>query len=69
MNARSFHIKCDLKGHTLIIIKSKVHNRIFGGFTTLAWKSSHGEWMVDTNKKGFLFSISSRTIHPIIDGQ
>ena len=63
-------MKCDFSWNRLIIIKSKVHNRIFGGFTTLAWNSSsNGEWMVDTNKTGFLFSISSRTIHPIIDGK
>ncbi len=37
--AVDFHNKCDDKGATLIIIKSE-HQKIFGGFTNVQWKSS-----------------------------
>ena len=37
--AADFHKKCDEKGTTLIIIKSE-HQKIFGGFTDVPWKSS-----------------------------
>ena len=35
--ADTFHPKCDNKGSTLIIIKSKENERIFGGFTDIPW--------------------------------
>ena len=37
--AADFHNNCDDKGTTLTIIKSE-HQKIFGGFTDIPWKSS-----------------------------
>ena len=37
--ASDFHKKCDEKGTTLIIIKSE-HQKIFGAFTDIPWKST-----------------------------
>lgn len=41
-NAEAFNRKCNNKGPTLIIIKSKVHGKIFGGFTPCVWGSQDG---------------------------
>jgi hypothetical protein len=32
-NASSFHAKCDHKGATLTVAKSKKYKRVFGGYT------------------------------------
>jgi hypothetical protein len=32
-----FHELCDNKGATISFIKSKDHNKIFGGFTPIGW--------------------------------
>lgn len=50
-----FHSKCDGKGPTLTIIKSKDHGRMFGGFTDIAWGRTGGgkSYM----GRSFLFSV------------
>jgi len=37
--SHAFHEKCDIKGPTLIVIKSSEHQRIFGGYTNIDWNS------------------------------
>ena len=44
-SAKAFHSGCDGKGKTMIIIESS-EGHIFGGSSSLAWKSSGG-WIVD----------------------
>ena len=39
--AAAFHLKCDNKGPTFIIIKSE-SGKIFGGYTDIAWTSKNG---------------------------
>ena len=58
--AINFHSRCDNIPNTLVVIKS-AGNRRFGGFTTIPWTSSNGEWKDDPN--AFLFSIDKQKIY------
>jgi hypothetical protein len=40
--ANVFHAKCDNKGPTVVLAISKVHRKIFGGYTNLSWSSNEG---------------------------
>ena len=54
MSYKTFHEKCDNKGHTVIICKSK--NEKFGGYTNINWESAEGK---DIKQDGpFIFSIN-----------
>jgi hypothetical protein len=37
-----FHAKCDNKGPTVVLAISKIHRKVFGGYTNLSWSSSEG---------------------------
>jgi hypothetical protein len=52
---------CDGKENTLSIIESGFE-KIFGGFTSVAWQSS-GDWIPDT--KAWLFSLTHKTVHKL----
>ena len=54
MSYKTFHEKCDNKGHTVIICKSK--NDKFGGYTDINWESA--EWKNKKKKGPFIFSIN-----------
>ena len=54
LSYETFHAKCDNKGPTLVICKSK--NEKFGGYTNINWKSSEGEGIQSSNS--FIFSIN-----------
>eukprot|EP00825_Cyclidium_porcatum_P051438 TRINITY_DN945_c0_g1_i7.p1 TRINITY_DN945_c0_g1~~TRINITY_DN945_c0_g1_i7.p1 ORF type:complete len:651 (-),score=152.76 TRINITY_DN945_c0_g1_i7:271-2223(-) len=62
--ASEFHSKCDGKNYTLTIIKSN-KNKIFGGFTSLAWDKSESYKMQDLI--AFLFSIDNKEIYTCND--
>lgn len=57
MTANSFHSKVNGKGATICVMKSKNHNKIFGGFLDKDWGSSNGPIQSD---KAFLFSITNK---------
>ena len=57
-----FHSKCDNKGNTLMIIKTK-DGQIFGGFTKTGWKNVKGEDIFDD--KAFCFSYNLKKIYNI----
>lgn len=60
-NIQAFHSKCDKKGPTLTLIKTKETGKIFGGFMDQSWASE------DTNinsEKAFLFSVSNKAKYP-----
>ena len=62
--ASDFHSHCDNKPNTLIIVKSENGN-IFGGFTSIQWKSSETpSWEYD--KKAFIFSLLNKENRPLI---
>ncbi|KAJ5075772.1 pep-cterm sorting domain-containing protein [Anaeramoeba ignava] len=42
-NSKNWHEKCDNKGKTLVIIKTK-DNFIFGGFTEIGWTTDKSKW-------------------------
>ncbi|KAJ5079957.1 btb-domain-containing protein [Anaeramoeba ignava] len=52
-DCKKWHSKCDDKGKTLIIIKTK-DNFIFGGFTSVGFKKDK-RWIYDSNS--FIFSL------------
>ena len=68
--ARKFHSKCDMKGRTLVIIKSK-DGYIFGGYSTISWESTkwNGKCGKDNNARrqgyGFEFVFTLKNPHSI----
>ena len=58
----SFHIKCDKKLNTLVIIKSKNGN-LFGGYTEQSWSGSCDR-KADSN--AFIFSLINKLNEPIL---
>ena len=55
-----FHQKCDGLSPTLTVARSKVYNRVFGGYTEQPWKSD-GTYGEDT--QAFLFSVTNQIIY------
>lgn len=56
-NSQTFHDKCDNKGATLTIVKSKKGRR-FGGYSSISWDKSKSSYSSDG--KTFLFSLDTR---------
>ena len=63
--SKEFHKYCDNKGPTLTLIKTN-KNKIFGGFTTLDWKSEGGE-ILDESNSTFIFSLNLLKKYNIIN--
>lgn len=57
--AENFHKKCDGKGNTLTLVKTKSGRR-FGGYTEAKWDSNSGYINL---RKGFVFSIDNKEIY------
>ena len=57
-----FHSKCDGHANTLTVIKS-TNNKIFGGFTSLAYHSLNGQYYYDSN--AFIFSLNNLEIYEV----
>ena len=55
--AKTFHLKCDNKGATLTLIRSK-KDMICGGFTSLAWD---GMSKYRSDETAYLFSVDNKT--------
>lgn len=54
--ASDFHEKCDGKGPTVVIVKTK-DGYVFGGYTDVVWKSSsYGRWG-GSSESSFLFQL------------
>jgi len=56
-----FHIKCDKKPNTLVIIKSE-HGNIFGGYTEQDWTPTEG---FKRDEKSFIFSLINKDNKPL----
>lgn len=54
-HAKNFHWKCDGKGPTFCLIKSKT-GIISGAYTPIKWTSDK-DWEVKELRKSFLFSV------------
>ena len=52
----TFHIKCDNKNNTLVVIQSK-NNERFGGFTSNFWESKTINELNKDYKNAFPFSL------------
>ncbi|KAJ5079956.1 pep-cterm sorting domain-containing protein [Anaeramoeba ignava] len=52
-DCRKWHSKCDDKGKTLIIIKTK-DNYIFGGFTSIGYISDKSQWSHNYGNNGYI---------------
>ena len=55
--AATFHQKCDDIPNTVCVIESN-HGNVFGGFTTLPWKSEIGRYHVD--EEAFVFIVRKK---------
>ena len=60
----SFHKKCDSKGATLTLIKSKKFDQIFGGFTKQPWDKSNQPGKCSET---FVFSLTKKKKLSILD--
>lgn len=54
-SAEDFHNRCDNRGATLTIMKSKGKGNIFGGYTSVSWKKT--DEPVQDNS-AFVFSVT-----------
>jgi len=61
-SSEDFHKSCDNAGPTLVVCKSKVYDRVFGGFTSKNW--SRIEQYVE-DPQAFLFSLTGVTKHVV----
>ncbi|KAJ5073626.1 pep-cterm sorting domain-containing protein [Anaeramoeba ignava] len=61
-DATKFHEICDDKGPTLVLIQSKNGN-IFGGFTSVGWKSSVGNNYIE-DENAFIFTLTNQSNLP-----
>jgi hypothetical protein len=59
--ASSFHLKCDNKPNTLVIIKSE-HGNIFGGYTEQDWTSIND---AKTDNNSYIFSLINKDNKPL----
>ena len=62
--AQTFHKKCDNRGPTLCLIKSKTNDKVFGGFAEASWNEDLNQPDHDLPKfnKSFLFSLKDRNL-------
>ena len=56
-----FHQLCDGKGKTIVIVRSKSTQNLFGGYSTVAWFSKDSA----SAPGSFLFSLDKQTKHSI----
>ncbi len=61
-----FHIKCDKKPNTLVIIKSE-HGNIFGGYTEESWSNTDflSPYIDKSDSNAFLFSLINKENRPL----
>jgi len=57
--ASTFHIKCDDKPNTLVVIKS-TNGNVFGGYTEQTWNHTNG---YKTDPNAFIFSLINKIIN------
>ena len=60
-DAATFHRLCDGKANTVTVVKN-TNGIIFGGFTSIPWKSS-GDYKADS--QAFLFSLTNPSNEPV----
>jgi len=64
-SSRKFHEKCDYYGATITIVET-VSGRRFGGYTSISWDKSKGNY--DTSGINFLFSLDTRKYYKNTSG-
>ena len=60
-----FNRLCTERGPTIILIKSKEGQQVFGGYASQSWSIPYGSWMAKRDNKAFVFSLNHETKHPI----
>lgn len=60
----TFHKKCDNRGPTLCLVRSKSNQRVFGGFAEQAWTPDLNDSSTENSifKRSFLFTLKDRNI-------
>ena len=66
LSYETFHAKCDNKGPTLVICKSK--NEKFGGYTNINWESNSNGLGIGSSKS-FIFSINKNKKYDYANSQ
>lgn len=56
-SASNFHAKCNDKGATIILIKAKNNENIFGGYTSKSWLSNSN---YEADSGAFLFHVTKK---------
>ena len=64
-SSKKFHEKCDFMGATITIVRTESGRR-FGGYTSISWDKSKGNY--DTNGINFLFSLDTRKLYKNTSG-
>jgi len=68
-SAASFHLKCDNKPNTLVIIKSQM-GFIFGGYTEQSWQvlepTETEDFKFKSDNKAFIFSLTNQESRPLL---
>ena len=64
-SSKKFHEKCDFIGATITIVRTESGRR-FGGYTSISWDKSKGNY--DTNGINFLFSLDTRKLYKNTSG-
>lgn len=67
-SSNGFHALCDFKGPTLVVIRSKLENKVFGGFSSISWGVLPGENYFEADGS-FLFQLDYKTKHDIYKNQ
>ena len=65
----TFHKMCDGQGPTVTFVETQDLDKVFGGYTSIAWNSSlldeAAEGLYVADRHAFLFSLSEETMHPV----
>lgn len=64
-DARSFHSKCDMAAHSLVLVET-TDGRRFGGFTSQSWE---GDCEDKTDDKAFIFSLDKMMAYDVKNGE
>ena len=58
-SSQIFHKKCDGRGPTIVIAKSKQSNKVFGGYSEFSWSNQMAE-ETNNSMNSFLFSVDEK---------
>ena len=57
-SASTFHSKCNDKGATIVLIKAKSNENVFGGYQSKSWQSNSN---YEADSSAFLFHVTKKS--------